>query len=359
MPSKWNANGMHEAGGGPLAPEVRGGGRTRAKGGGVWLLPSRYNCFATMPDDIWKDRLLSEAPLSEKRPCPICGAGATVVSTGPSTNCECPACGAFRITSGIEVPAQIAHAVSAATRQSHEQGRTLFLNRFNMTDLAEPHLRTTVAERLDKLLAYLASKMAYPGSSHQVQLGADYPVADAHNENELDAYLNYLSSEKLIDLQPSRGGEAVCALTVRGWQRIQSRARPGGEPGRCFVACWLADDFYSEFRNAADAAIRACSYVPFWIVETRTNQGISDRVLAEIQRAEFVVADFTGQRQSVYFEAGFARGLGRQVIWCCKQDDVRNLHFDTKHLGHVVWKDSADLRAKLEDSIRANIITKA
>ena len=88
---------------------------------------------------------------------------------------------------------------------------------------------------------------------------------------------------------------------------------------------------------------------------------ISDRVLAEIQRAEFVIADFTGQRQSVYFEAGFARGLGRQVIWCCRHDDVPNLHFDTKHLGHVVWKDASasDLRVKLEESIRANIITRA
>jgi hypothetical protein len=108
-----------------------------------------------------------------------------------------------------------------------------------------------------------------------------------------------------------------------------------------------------------DEAIRACSYVPFWIGETPTNEGISDRVLAEIQRAGFVVADFTGQRQSVYFEAGFARGLGRQVIWCCRQDDVPGLHFDTKHLGHVAWEDADDLRVKLEASIRANIITKA
>ena len=120
-----------------------------------------------------------------------------------------------------------------------------------------------------------------------------------------------------------------------------------------------SDEFYPEFRNAADEAIRACSYVPFWIGETPTNEGISDRVLAEIQRAEFVIADFTGQRQSVYFEAGFARGLGRPVIWCCQQDDVPGLHFDTRHLGHVAWKDARDLRVKLEASIRANIISRA
>lgn len=171
-------------------------------------------------------------------------------------------------------------------------------------------------------------------------------------------HLGYLDAEKLISEEPAID-DAGHTLTVRGWERIQAQPRPGGEPGRCFVACWLADEFYPEFRNAADQAIRACSYLPFWINETRTNEGISDRVLAEIRRAEFVVADFTGQRQSVYFEAGFARGLGRPVIWCCRQDGVQGLHFDTRHLGHVAWKDAVDLRVKLEASIRANIITRA
>ena len=84
--------------------------------------------------------------------------------------------------------------------------------------------------------------------------------------------------------------------------------------------------------------------------------GITDRILSEIRLAGFVVAGFTGQNQGVYFEAGFARGLGRDVIWTCHADEVNKLHFDTKHLGHVLWRDPPDLRRKLADSIRANII---
>jgi len=34
----------------------------------------------------------------------------------------------------------------------------------------------------------------------------------------------------------------------------------------------------------------------------------------------FIVADFTGQRGGVYFEAGYALGLRKPVIWTCKRD---------------------------------------
>jgi hypothetical protein len=68
--------------------------------------------------------------------------------------------------------------------------------------------------------------------------------------------------------------------------------------------------------------------------------------------------DFTGQRGGVYVEAGFARGLGREVIWSCRKEELHLVHFDIKHFGHVVRSDPPEVRAKLADSIRANIIPK-
>jgi hypothetical protein len=42
------------------------------------------------------------------------------------------------------------------------------------------------------------------------------------------------------------------------------------------------------------------------------------KIMSEIRRARFVLADHTGQVNSAYFEAGFALGFGLTVIPTCR-----------------------------------------
>jgi len=74
--------------------------------------------------------------------------------------------------------------------------------------------------------------------------------------------------------------------------------------------------------------------------------------MAEIRRSRFVVADYTGQRNGVYFEAGFGLGLGLVVI---PTDEVDNLHFDIKHLNTLPWNTPAELANDLTQRIRSVI----
>jgi hypothetical protein len=78
-------------------------------------------------------------------------------------------------------------------------------------------------------------------------------------------------------------------------------------------------------------------------------------MLSSIREAQVTIADVTLQRNGVYFEAGFALGLGRIVIWTCRFDDMDNVHFDTNHYSHVVWKTPVDLATKLEARLRATV----
>ena len=82
---------------------------------------------------------------------------------------------------------------------------------------------------------------------------------------------------------------------------------------------------------------------------------ISDRIIVEVRRAQFTVADVTHHSNGVYFEAGFAMALGRQVIWICRETDFEKLQFDTRQFKHIKWSEPADLRVNLAARIRATI----
>ncbi len=86
---------------------------------------------------------------------------------------------------------------------------------------------------------------------------------------------------------------------------------------------------------------------------------IDDEIIAGIKQSRFLVADFThgedGARGGVYYEAGFAHGLGLPVIFTCQKDSVDKLHFDTNHYNHIVWTTPEELREKLKNRILAVI----
>ena len=79
------------------------------------------------------------------------------------------------------------------------------------------------------------------------------------------------------------------------------------------------------------------------------------RFIARIRECRFVVADATEHKNGVYFEAGYAMGMGLPVIWMCHKDDMDKAHFDTSHLNHIVWDDVGELRRSLANRILALI----
>jgi nucleoside 2-deoxyribosyltransferase len=58
-----------------------------------------------------------------------------------------------------------------------------------------------------------------------------------------------------------------------------------------------------------------CGFDVIRLDRVEHSENINDRILTDIRRAQFIVADFTFHPPGVYFEAGFALGLGKLVIW--------------------------------------------
>jgi hypothetical protein len=124
---------------------------------------------------------------------------------------------------------------------------------------------------------------------------------------------------------------------------------------RAFIAMSFDPSMNNVWRDGIENGIRGAGYEPIRMDDQEHNNKICDEIIAEIRRSKFVVADFTGHRGGVYYEAGFAAGLGIPVIFTCRHDDKENIHFDVRQFNTIEWQDETDLSAKLAARISATI----
>jgi nucleoside 2-deoxyribosyltransferase len=86
---------------------------------------------------------------------------------------------------------------------------------------------------------------------------------------------------------------------------------------------------------------------------------IDDRLRIEIQASDFVVADLSHDNLGAYWEAGYAEGLGKPVIYTCEQAkfEATKTHFDTNHHLTIVWDSEhpEDAGSALKATIRATL----
>jgi hypothetical protein len=119
-------------------------------------------------------------------------------------------------------------------------------------------------------------------------------------------------------------------LTAEGLLRAEELGTTSSASATGFVAMWFNKSLDEAWTNGFDPGIRAAGYRPIRIDNQDYVGGITDEIMSRIRHSRFVVVDYTNQRNGVYFEAGFALGLGVPVIPTCQSDDVGNLHFDIK-----------------------------
>jgi hypothetical protein len=297
--------------------------------------------------------------------CVICdrppSGGVTGQSLSDGLLVECPQCGRYEHTGRHlfeRLSPELRRGLSCATRQAYEVGQPLRITAKNANELAEPHLRTRVADNQERLLREVARRAGRPGKGAEFSFATDFTLIDCLSREEFSWFVSSLGES--LGVGPGAGeGIFEFTLSPEGWKRVQPLPRLGGIPGRCFVAMWFDTSMNDVFELGISKAVVDCGWpAPVRIDRKEHNNQITDEIMAEIRDAEFVIADFSGNRGGVYYEAGFARGLGKTVIHCCRDTDFDDRHFDTKLINHIKWSDAADLRRKLANRIKATIIPK-
>ena len=72
--------------------------------------------------------------------------------------------------------------------------------------------------------------------------------------------------------------------------------------------------------------------------------GIIDNIMREkIRDAAFVLADLTHDNFGAYWEAGYAEGLGKPVVYLCERNKFESVktHFDVNHCTTVMWTENS------------------
>ena len=79
--------------------------------------------------------------------------------------------------------------------------------------------------------------------------------------------------------------------------------------------------------------------------EIEHSEVITDKIMEKIRASEFLFADLSGERPSVYYEIGFAHALRRRVIMY--RSKGTNLHFDLAAYNCPEYSNLTDLKSKL------------
>lgn len=142
-------------------------------------------------------------------------------------------------------------------------------------------------------------------------------------------------------------------VSPKGLLYLEGRRNQDSAIGFC--AMWFSPEVQSLWSDVIEPAIRASGYEPLRIDSKQHNGKIDDEIMASIRASKFVVSDFTGNRGGVYYEAGFAHGLGLPVIFMCREGD--DLHFDVRQYNCIFWTPAKlqDAQERLKNRILATL----
>jgi hypothetical protein len=117
-----------------------------------------------------------------------------------------------------------------------------------------------------------------------------------------------------------------------------------------FVLMPFANEFDDIYNfgikdTAANLGIRAER-----VDEQIYSEGILERIYRQIDGADIIIADMTGQNPNVFYEVGYAHAKSKICILLTQQAD--DIPFDLKHKRHIVYGGSiSNLKDNLKDDL--------
>ena len=295
--------------------------------------------------------------------CPVCRREAEVRDNLDPKHVNCQTCGQFSMTATAAAvwPAQcgdnpervplLSHAIRK--RQRAETPPTFDSNLVKQI-ISESSL-PAIAQQADNLVLFMGRMCKTPEARINIDKAACAAIIGAQSPDTARWFAAHLAEQGYLHLPGGEGLEHV-GLTFKGWQHYEQLRRAAKDSRTAFMAMPFGNaDLDRLFADYYRPAAGLAGYELRRIDEAPPAGSIDDRLRVEIRKSRFLVVDLTGDNSGAYWEAGFAEGLEKPVIYSCETtffDDV-GTHFDTSHWHTIKWAKN-DMEAAAE-SLKATI----
>jgi hypothetical protein len=145
-----------------------------------------------------------------------------------------------------------------------------------------------------------------------------------------------------IESGPGYGGTVHLREARKG-----SRSIPARGNDCAFIAMPIdrSDPNLEDVLEAIRDAARRCKIDATRIDDDQSNERITDRILKAIESAQFVIVDLTKERPNVFYEAGYAQGIGKTPVYIAREGTT--VHFDVKDYPIIMYRNMTGLKEDL------------
>ena len=214
------------------------------------------------------------------------------------------------------------------------------------------------------IIRYIGDKVSETGEPIR-QLSDIYADIGASSRKLADDLLSELEERGLV-----RIGNKILSfegssfwnvnLSLEGWEQYEAQRRGAVSGNYGFIAMKFNDPDLDPFvKNAVKPAVHEIGYD---LVDMRdvAQAGVIDNIMRDqIRNSAFVIVDLTHDNSGAYWEAGYAEGLGKPVVYICEKAkfEEASTHFDTNHCTTVPWSsDNPDgFRRELIATLRRSL----
>jgi hypothetical protein len=296
--------------------------------------------------------------------CPICSSVAQDITKQhiDGKRIDCPRCGIYSISRTADVMwtannpdiRKIANASSWIREHPNSE-----ITSHQISDLLT--IQTPrIVERANKILLELEKRSPSIITSHSfsnTNFEEWLAISYSTTLSEVTYLFGILRNKGLVSGGINGDSVVDVIITLNGYEYLESLRLKPSTSQIGFCAMWFDKKVLPIWNDAIFPAIKDAGYDPKRIDTHEHNNRIDDEIIVMLRRSKFVIADFTGQRAGVYFEAGFALGLGLQVIWTCEKSELEKNHFDTRQYNFLIWEEGKldEFKTNLQNRIEATL----